>query len=191
MSGGDCTLVVIDMQEAFRDRASQWCVPRYAEAEANVLHLVERSTGPVVWTRFVRDPEEKGAWSDYYARWHELRVSPEAKEWDLTSPARDGDEVLDLPTFSKWGPGLDALTAAAPRLIVCGVATDCCVLGTVLGAVDAGRPVTVLTDACAGVTDTAHQQALDLMELLAPMVTLADTDSFIAARAEREPDAPR
>lgn len=180
MSGGDQTLVVIDMQQAFRDRASQWCVPRYAEAEANVLRLVERSAGPVVWTRFVRDPEEQGAWADYYDRWHELRVSPEAKEWDLTTAAGEGATVLDLPTFSKWGPELDALTAAAPRLVVCGVATDCCVLGTVLGAVDAGRPVTVVSDACAGVTDTAHQQALDLMGLLSPMVTLADTDPFIA-----------
>jgi len=184
MSGDACTLVVIDMQAAFRDRESQWCVPRYAEAEANVRRLVERSAGPVVWTRFVRDPEEKGAWSDYYARWHELRVSPQAKEWDLTSPARDADDVLDLPTFSKWGPELDALSAAVPRLAICGVATDCCVLGTVLGAVDAGRPVTVITDACAGVTDTAHQQALGLMELLSPMVTLADTERFIGEGQE-------
>lgn len=180
MSARDHTLVVIDMQEAFCDEASQWCVPRYAEAEANVARLVERSAGDVVWTRFVRDPDERGAWRDYYDRWHELRVGPEAKEWDLTTAAGEGDGILDLPTFSKWGPELDALTAAAPRLVVCGVATDCCVLGTVLGAADAGRPVTVVTDACAGVTDTAHQQALDLMELLAPMVTLADTDQVVA-----------
>lgn len=180
MTGGGHALVVIDMQKAFRDPGSQWCVPRYAEAEANVLRLVQRSAGPVVWTRFVRDPDETGAWADYYRRWHELRVPPEAKEWDLTVTAGEEAAILDLPTFSKWGSELAALTAAAPRLAICGVATDCCVLGTVLGAVDAGRPVTVVTDACAGVTDTAHQQALDLMGLLAPMVTLAETDRFIA-----------
>lgn len=183
MSGADQTLVVIDMQDAFCDAASMWCVPRYAEAEANVLRLVERSAGPVVWTRFVRDPDERGAWVDYYDRWHELRVGPESKEWDLTTEAGEEAAILDLPTFSKWGPELDAMTAGAPRLIVCGVATDCCVLGTVLGAADAGRSVTVVTDACAGVTDTAHQQALDLMSLLAPMVTLADTDQVIATAA--------
>lgn len=179
MRPGDHTLVVIDMQEAFCDGASQWCVPRYAEAEANVLRLVEVSAGDVVWTRFVRDPDERGSWVDYYDRWHELRVGPEAKEWDLTTAVGEGDEILDLPTFSKWGPELDAM-ATAPRMVVCGVATDCCVLGTVLGAADAGRAVTVVSDACAGVTDTAHRQALDLMGLLAPMVTLTDTESFVA-----------
>lgn len=173
------TLVVIDMQAAFHDPASMWCVPRYAEAEANIATLLDHCAGPPVWTRFVRDPEESGAWSDYYDRWHELRLPADAAEWELTTAAGDGDEVLDLPTFSKWGPELDALTSAAPELVVCGVATDCCVLGTVLGAADAGRPVTVVGDACAGVTDTAHQQALDLMGLLSPMVTLTDTASFI------------
>ncbi len=182
MSEGDrTTLVVIDMQEAFYDPEGMWCVPKYKAAEANIARLVDHHSGPTVWTRFVRDPEEHGAWSDYYQRWHELRVPPDAQEWELTTAAGEGDEILDLPTFSKWGPELDAMTAAAPGLVVCGVATDCCVLGTVLGAVDAGRPVTVVGDACAGVTDTAHQQALDLMGLLAPMVTLTDTASVVGA----------
>ncbi len=180
MSDSDYALVVIDMQEAFRDASSMWCVPRYGEAEANIGRLVEHTAGHPVWTRFVRDPDEKGAWSDYYMRWHQLRVPPDAQEWELTTPAADGDEVLDLPTFSKWGPELDAMTADAGKLVVCGVATDCCVLGTVLGAADAGRSVTVVEDACAGVTDEAHQQALDLMGLLAPMVTLTGTEQFIA-----------
>ncbi|MCO5316724.1 MAG: cysteine hydrolase [Solirubrobacterales bacterium] len=184
MSGESYSLVVIDMQDCFADPESDWFTPRYREAEANITRLSALSTGDsTVWTRFVRDPDEQGSWSAYYDRWNELRLPPEAKEWDLTSAPAEGDDILDLPTFSKWGPDLGELTADADGLVVCGVATDCCVLGTVLGAVDAGRPVTVVSDACAGVTDTAHQQALDLMGLLSPMITLTETKDFLAQRA--------
>lgn len=52
----------------------------------------------------------------------------------------------------------------------------CCVLSTVLGAVDAGRTVVVATDACAAVSD----QAQALLQLLDPMVHLATTDQVLA-----------
>lgn len=184
MSEGSYSLVVIDMQDCFADPESGWFTPRYREAEVNIARLAADPGGAsTVWTRFVRDPDEQGSWSAYYDRWNELRLPPEASEWDLTSVPAEGDDILDLPTFSKWGPDLDALTAGVDGLVLCGVATDCCVLGTVLGAVDAGRPVTVVADACAGVTDVAHQQALDLMGLLSPMITLTDTEDFLAQRA--------
>jgi len=183
MTGSRQSLVIIDMQDCFADPQSHWFTPRYAEAEVKITELTgQPGEGPTVWTRFIRDPAEHGAWSAYYDRWSQLRLPPEAAEWELTDTPAEGDDILDLPTFSKWGPDLDRLTADAPDLVICGVATDCCVLGTVLGAVDAGRHVTVVTDACAGVTDEAHRQALDLMGLLSPMVTLEDTESFLGSR---------
>lgn len=178
----DC-LVVIDMQEAFRDPASDWHVPRYADAQDRVGALATHFRGRTVWTRFVRDPEETGAWSAYYDRWSSFRVEREATVWNLTLPVEQDDPVLTLPTFSKWGPDLARLTSGARRLVVCGVATDCCVLSTVLGAVDAGRAVTVVTDACAGVTDAAHDQALGLLELLSPLVSLSATVDVLEGNA--------
>ena len=66
-----------------------------------------------------------------------------------------------------------------PSLVVAGVATDCCVISTVLAAADAGASVTVVTDACAGSTDDNHHKALDVMSLYAPLVTLATTDEVL------------
>jgi nicotinamidase-related amidase len=103
----------------------------------------------------------------------------------VTLPTRDGDSVLTLPTFSKWGPELVELTAWSDYLVICGVATDCCVLSTVLGAIDAGKMVTVVTDACAGATTEAHDQAIALMGMLAPMVTLLDAEGIVGVNAER------
>ena len=43
-----------------------------------------------------------------------------------------------------------ALTGPGNPIAVCGVATECCVLSTILGAVDHGRFVRLVSDACAG-----------------------------------------
>ncbi len=167
----DPWLVVVDMQRAFGDPASRWAAPAYDAAEPVVLDLRRRHAGRVVHTRFVRDPAEPGAWADYYDDWPEFRVGPDDAAWALTTPAAPGDPVVDEATFGKWGPALAAVVGEAP-LVVCGVATECCVLATVLAAADAGRSVTVAADACAGGTPEAHDQALAVMSLMSPLVTV-------------------
>lgn len=174
-------LAVIDMQVCFREEYSQWFVPRYDEAAINVARLAEAFADRVVWTKFVRDPVEPGAWSDYYDRWSTFRVAEDSRQWDLTLEPAATDPVVSLPTFSKWGPELAAIAELDAPLLVCGVATDCCILSTVLGAIDAGRSVTVVTDACAAVSDEAQEQTLQLLGLLSPMVTLTTTAEVLAA----------
>ena len=126
-----------------------------------------------------RGQDGLGSWRDYYARWDRCREAEDSPAWEITLPVAEGDAVLSLPTFGKWGAELAELTRDREQLVVCGVATDCCVLSTVLGAVDAGKQVTVVADACAGATDRAHEQALDLMGMLSPMVMLASADDVL------------
>ncbi len=168
-------LVVIDMQVAFGEPSSGWATPDYARVEQVVAGLAERFGDRVVRTRFVRDPDEAGAWAAYYDQWPAFRVPEDDPVWDLTSPVAHGAPVVTRPTFSKWGPELEAVVGGAP-LVMCGVATECCVLGTALGAADAGRRVTVVSDACAGATQELHAQALVLLEQLAPLVRVTTSD---------------
>ena len=179
MTQSPFSLVVIDMQEVFRHPESQWHVPRYATAETHIEEILRTHPEHVVWTRFVRDPLETGSWREYYERWDKCREDTDSQVWNLTMPVEPHHEVLTLPTFSKWGDALANLTDASQRIVICGVATDCCVLSTVLGAVDAGKPVTVVSDACAGVTDEAHDQTLSLLSLLHPMVEIVTTEQFL------------
>jgi hypothetical protein len=123
-----------------------------------------------------------GAWRDYY----------ETFSWAL-QPASDPlyritedlqplvEHSIEAHTFGKWNDDLVAITGPEPELLVCGVATDCCVLSTVLPAADAGASVTVVTDACAGSTDGAHQKALDVMALYQPLVSFTTTEELVAA----------
>nr|WP_236783385.1 hypothetical protein [Arthrobacter dokdonellae] len=48
-----------------------------------------------------------------------------------------------------------------------------------MGAADAGRYVTVLEDACAGQNDAAHDQPLNLLGLLSPMIKIVKSESLV------------
>ncbi|GAA1365751.1 isochorismatase family protein [Arthrobacter rhombi] len=178
---GGAQLVVIDLQQAFRQEG-QWHVPRFDAAAARIAELIE-AMGDPLFTRFVPDPAEPGSWGAYYERWDQMRLPPQDPVWDLVCPGYDGGATLDLPTFGKWGEAMAQQVPVGGELIVAGVATDCCVLSTVLAAVDAGRFATVVTDACAGQDDAAHEGALAMMGLLSPMVRLVTCDELLAERA--------
>lgn len=169
-------LVVIDMQRAFREHGA-WHITRYDQAAEVISRLVASGHEPIL-TRFVPDPAEEGAWAAYYDHWHTMRREPEDPVWNIELPGVQPVETIDLPTFSKWGPQLERLIPVGDELILTGVATDCCILATALGAADAGRYVTVVTDGCAGQSDEAHHQALALLQLLSPMIELAPSDSL-------------
>lgn len=188
----DATLVVIDMQRAFRDQG-QWQVPRYQEIVPVIGRLQEllgagsgTGTSPV-FTRFIRDEAETGAWAAYYRRWLGMRFPADSPAWDITLDVPADAPVIDAPTFSKWGPELAALVPAGAEMVLTGVATDCCVLSTALGAVDAGRFVTVVSDACAAVSDEAQKQTLALLELLSPMCEVVTSQEFLDRAAHAKP----
>jgi nicotinamidase-related amidase len=170
-------LVVVDMQRAFGDAGSPWCAEGYADIEPVVAGLVRSFGDRVVHTRFVRDPAEPLQWSAYYDDWPMFRVPVDDPVWDLTAEVPPDAPVVSAPTFSKWGPELAAVVGDAP-LVMVGVATECCVLGTAYAAADAGRAVTVVSDACAGADATVHQQALDLLALLAPLVRVTTSSEL-------------
>lgn len=177
MSGAKGHLVVIDMQRAFR-QAGEWHVPRYDEAARSITRLVAAGLEPIL-TRFIPDPAEEGSWSAYYERWQSMRRAPTDPIWHIELPGVEVRDSIDLPTFSKWGEALADRIPVGEEMILTGVATDCCILATALGAADAGRYVTVVEDACAGQSDLAHDQALNLLELLSPMISVVKSETVL------------
>ncbi|MFJ3382745.1 MULTISPECIES: cysteine hydrolase family protein [unclassified Curtobacterium] len=168
-------LVAIDMQHVFTGD-SPWATPGYDRAAAGIERLLPRFAGRTVCTRFVAPEHPQGAWVDYYRDWPFALVPADDPLYDLTEPfaALDGP-VVTATSFGKWGTGLQSVVGAEPHLVLTGVSTDCCVLSTALAAADAGVRVTVVADACAGVSDADHERALDVMRLYGPLVTVVDT----------------
>jgi len=173
-------LVAVDFQRVFGDPTSEWRAPRYAAAAANAARLAERFGDRSVFTRFVAPQRPEGAWVPYYEQFPWALEPPDSWLYELTDEvAAHVTRTVEATTFGKWGPDLRRIVGEHPELVVAGVATDCCVISTVLAATDAGASVTVVTDACAGSTDENHQKALDVMALYAPLVSFTTTESVL------------
>jgi nicotinamidase-related amidase len=171
-------LVVVDLQRVFGDPDSPWTTPRFEEVRPRIRRLVEAFEGCVVFTRFVAPAEPVGAWREYYDTYPFALQPPDAPLYELVDDP-GAAKVLDATTFGKWGPDLAEIVGNGP-LTVTGVATDCCVISTVLPAADAGVPVRVVTDACAGSSDSDHDRALRIMSLYEPIVRLTTTAEVLA-----------
>jgi nicotinamidase-related amidase len=182
-AGGTPLLAVIDMQEFFA-AGSPWAVPGFGDLIEPVGKLA-RGYGPrAVFTRFVIPEAPQGSWAGYYRAWPQVLVPEAGHLADLARPwAGQGLDTLDKTTFSKWGPELESMLGPGRELTVCGVSTDCCVLATVLAAVDAGAQVRVIADACAGITAEAHQAALSLMAGFAPQVAIGSVSEELGRLA--------
>jgi nicotinamidase-related amidase len=172
-------LVVIDYQHVFGDPDSPWTTPRFEEIRPRIRELADGFGRCVVWTRFVAPREPVGAWQQYYEQYPFALQPPDADLYRLVEDPGD-HAVVEATTFGKWGPDLVEKVGGGP-LTVAGVATDCCVISTVLPAADAGIGVRVVTDACAGSTDDDHDRALRIMGLYAPLVELTTTAEVLAA----------
>jgi nicotinamidase-related amidase len=173
-------LVVVDLQHVFGDEDSPWAVPRFAEVRPRIGRLVEAFGDRVVWTRFVAPAEPVGAWKEYYTEFGFALQPPDAPLYRLIEDPGT-HPVVDATSFGKWGPGLADVVGDGPLTVV-GVATDCCVISTVLPAADAGVPVRVVSDACAGSSDDDHDRAIRIMGLYAPLVEIVTTDEVLAGQ---------
>jgi nicotinamidase-related amidase len=133
------------------------------------LQLVPAFGERVVFTRFVPPRLVEGSWQAYYRRWA-FAVREDAETlWDVVDPWRDAPSVASH-TFSKWSVVKDVL-GGSRRVALCGVSTDCCILGTAFAAVDDGAEVSVVTDACTA-DPALHAHALAVLERRAPQLAL-------------------
>lgn len=165
--------VCVDMQRMFA-AGTPWTAAWMPRVLPNVVRLVERAPEHTLFTRFVPPPspdDAGGAWRRYYRRWPTMTLDRlDAGLVDLVPelaafvpPAR----LLDKRVYSPWfGGGLGEALRVLPvdTLIVSGTETEVCVLATVLGAIDHGYRVIVVTDAICSSADPTHDAMLEIYQ---------------------------
>jgi nicotinamidase-related amidase len=172
-------LLVVDMQRVVAED-TPWRIDGVRDLLPAITELVDAFAPSVVFTRHVPPADGgSGTWRRFYDHWSELSGDP--SNWDLM-PELAGREGIHATksVYSCFGaPEFDAELSrrTAPELVVCGVETDCCVLATVLEAVDRGIPVTVVEDAVGSPSAAGHEGALALcrrIDLQVDVVRVAD-----------------
>jgi nicotinamidase-related amidase len=162
----------IDMQRMFSDE-TPWNVPWMPRVLPHVLEIVSRYPEQTVFTRFIPPQtaaEAFGMWKDYYEKWSMMtgeRIDAEllqlVPELDhFAPPAR----VFDKMVYSPWMDGrlhAHLQTARVSMLVITGGETDVCVLSAILGAIDLGYEVVLLSDAICSGADETHDASLKLL----------------------------
>lgn len=176
-------LIVIDPQNIFAAPDSEWGSPFFASAFERIRMLADAFGERMLITRWMPTANRSTSWGDYFAAWPFADQPPTNPLYDLVPEVQGLSPLptLDLPTFGKWGPELEAIIGRGAEVVLAGVSTDCCVLSTALAGADAGARITIATDACAGSTAENHAAALHVMGLYPPQITLATTNEVLTA----------
>ena len=173
-------LVVVDMQDVFRDPESPWCTPTFDDAVFGIDRLLEVLGERVRFTRFVPPADRQGSWGPYYERFADVLREDRPDWWELSAPyaerAADGPEPVVRSTFSAWDERLRTAAGDHGAIVLCGVATDCCVISTALAAVDDGAFVRIAADACGGSDEASHAAAIAVMRNYAPQIEISSVE---------------
>jgi nicotinamidase-related amidase len=169
--GPNCIHLCVDMQRMFA-AGTDWKTPWMARVLPNVVAIAERHPERTVFSRFIpmHEPGDgRGTWRRYYERWPSMTQSHLAPELidlvpelaRLTPPAT----VIDKYVYSPWmETGLHHLlqAGAVDTLLMTGGETEVCVLASVMGAIDLGYRVVVVTDALCSSADETHDAVMEI-----------------------------
>jgi len=180
----------VDMQRLFTTDGP-WPTPWMQRVLPVVANVVARFPHRTVFTRFIppETPEGlPGAWRRYYTRWHQAtRRELDPRLLELVPPLAEHvppAAVIDKNRYSAFAASeLSTHLAArgADALVISGGETDVCVLATVLGAVDRGYRVVVVSDALCSASDQGHDMLLTLYrERYAEQIEVADSETILS-----------
>ena len=188
--GAEAIHLCVDMQRMFAED-TDWKMPWLPRVLPNVVAITAAHPARTVFTRFIpasAPGHGVGMWRRYYERWSSMTIDALGPEMiglvpDLARfvpPAR----VFDKHVYSPWtGSDLHAQlrSAAVDTVIVTGGETDVCVLATVLGAVDWGFRVVLVTDALCSSTDETHDSMMNIyMNRFGQQVECVSTETLLA-----------
>jgi nicotinamidase-related amidase len=187
----------IDMQRMFRE-ATEWQTTWMPRVLPQVANMVELSPSRTVFTRFVplQTPDRGvGTWRRYYTRWHTMTLSELDLELvdlvpELASYAPPAI-IIDKHVMSPWFGRLPShlQSAGVDTLIVTGAETEVCVLATVMGGIDLGYRMILVTDAVCSSADETHDAMMRIYQSRFGMqVETVTTAELIAARLDGDLD---
>lgn len=181
----------IDMQRMFVE-ATPWQTPWAERVLPRIVALCEHRPERNWFTRFIparRPGEGRGTWRAYWDRWASMTTETLGLEMtNLAGPLRrfvPPGQLVDKRLYSPWiDTDLDARLrdAGVDTVIITGAETDVCVLAAVLGAVDLGYRIIVVTDAVCSSSDDTHDRLLTLYnDRYSLQVEAAPTEAVLAA----------
>jgi nicotinamidase-related amidase len=187
--GENAVHICVDMQRMFAED-TEWRMPWLPRVLPNIVSISSAHPERTIFTRFIpaRKPGDgTGMWRHYYERWGSMTIDQLGPEMiglvpDLARFAPPA-QVFDKNVYSPWtGSDFhDQLRAAGvDALIITGGETDVCVLATVVGAIDWGFRVILVTDALCSSADETHDSMMNIyMNRFGQQVECVNTETLL------------
>ena len=175
-------LLVIDMQNVYRP-GEEWGCPDFPRALRNITTLLDAGV-PAVFTRFVPPVDPVGTWQDYNRDYAHINENSYLNDMaaELT-PYLERFPLVDKSTYSSWTAEVAELAKDYDRILLSGVVAECCVLATLMAAIDAGKKVVYLADCVAGQSDEYERSIQKIAEIYVPMHTLVmDANAYLSSQ---------
>jgi nicotinamidase-related amidase len=179
----------VDMQRMFAE-GTEWNMPWLERVLPNIVSITSTHPERTIFTRFIpaRNPGQGiGMWKHYYERWGSMTIDQMGVEMiglvpDLAKfvpPAR----TFDKHVYSPWTGTdlhLQLRSAGIDTVIITGGETDVCVLATLLGAIDWGFRVILVTDALCSSADETHDAMMNVyMNRFGEQVETVSTETLL------------
>src|SRR4029079_13801425 len=161
----------VDMQRMFAE-GTEWKMPWLERVLPNILSITSTHPERTIFTRFI--PAQKsgqgvGMWRHYYKRWGSMTIDQLGADMidlvpDLARYVPHA-RLLDKHVYSPWtGSDLhqQLRSAGIDTIMITVGETDVCVLATMLGAIDWGFRVILVTDALCSSTDETHDAMMNV-----------------------------
>ena len=172
-------LLVIDVQNVYLP-GEAWACPGSVAAITNILKLLSSPNAPdALITQYLPPVDPKGRWKNYNETYRDINENAYYNELEarINSLARSGRyPLVQKDTYSALKhPQVQKALEGKTTIVLTGVVAECCVLATMLDAIDLGYQVIYLTDCVAGQTPAKEAAALQIAGDFAPVHTLVMT----------------
>jgi nicotinamidase-related amidase len=177
-------LLVVDVQNVYLP-GNPWACPGILPAIDNTVKLLRSPDLPeTILTRFVPPSHPRGRWKAYNKE--TAQINKDAFLCQLVKPilsVSEGKTVVEKSTYSALKcPQVRSALTGKRALVLAGVVAECCVLATMMDAIDLGYEVIYLYDCIAGQSAEMAQFVKALAERFSPVHTqVMSSEEYLSA----------
>ena len=166
-------LLLIDFQNVYLPD-QPWQCPTIGQAEENTLTVLNSPYAPdYVLTMYMAPEAPVGCWVRYNEEYADINADEYLCDLtDAIKPVANGENVIVKSTYSSLdSEELQAMMNGKKRIVLTGVVAECCVLATMMDAIDLGYEAVYLYDCISGCSQENEQSIRSLAESFSPMHT--------------------
>lgn len=165
-------LLIIDPQNVYLPDAP-WACPSLPDVTKQICQILDQNkNGPAILTQFLAPEHPAGRWDNYNKEYKDINVDEWLSEIIAPFPQYDLPVVTKSTYSSLRDPQILAEAMRYGRIVLTGVVAECCVLATMMDAIDHGIHVVYLTDCISGQSPETEQQMEQLARSFEPVHTL-------------------